>query len=150
MNVAAGNSHTLRLKKMHARILLVSAMAWAISSCDYSVFPDDVRPAVQREFVGHSVAEMIATYGKPTLRQMQEGHAVYYWETLSSGVYRPQYTATTQGAIGNVAYSGTTTMEGDPQATVTPCVLVAGTAHDSDIVERIDVRGMDCGAFLKR
>lgn len=150
MNVATGNSHTLRLKKMHPRILLVSAMACAISSCDTPLFPDDVRPTVQREFVGHSVAEMIAAYGNPTLRQMQEGHAVYYWETLTSSVYRPQYTATTQGTIGDVAYSGTTTMEGDPQANVTPCVLVAGIALGSDIVERIDVRGMDCGAFLKR
>jgi hypothetical protein len=92
---------------------------------------------------------MLAVYGNPVRREIQQGHTVYYWQTLTTSVYRPQYTGTTQGTIGDVPYSGTTTMQGDPQANVTPCVLVAGTAIDSDIVERIDVRGMDCGKFLR-
>ena len=123
----------------------------AIAGCtDVGMFAEDVQPRIQQELVGKRAPELFAMYGSPYLAQIQQGHHVYYWRSISASSYTPTYSATTQGQIGGIPYSSTTTTNGDPQTNVTACVLVAGTEIDSDVIERVQLRGMNCGPFLKR
>lgn len=111
---------------------------------------EDVQPILQSKLVGLPVTSLFALYGEPDLSQVQQGHHVYYWQRLTAYSYTPQYTAVTQGTIDNtVPFSSTTTMAGEPQAGAVPCVLVAGTVIGGNIVERIQVRGISCGAFTR-
>ena len=114
------------------------------------MYASDAQPLIEAKLVGKSAADLFGMYGRPVLSQVQEGHHVYYWQTTSASVYTPTYTAQTNGTIGATPYSETTTVAGDPQVSTTACVLVAGTAINSETIERVQLRGMNCGAFLRR
>lgn len=127
------------------------AICLALFGCADMMFktPEYVQPILERKLVGLPAQDLFVAYGEPTRSEVQYGHHVYYWESISVSSYTPQYTSTTQGYIGSTPYSGTTTTAGETQVSAVPCVLVAGTRVDSDIVERIQVRGFSCGAFLR-
>jgi hypothetical protein len=119
-----------------------------LCGCSTLMTGEDALPILGPKLIGRHASDLLAMYGQPDLVRVEQGHDVYYWSRLHTYVYTPQYTATTQGTVGNTPFSSTTTMPGETQAGAVPCMLVAGTRIGSDIIERIDVRGMACEMFL--
>jgi len=122
----------------------------SLTGCASFVTAEDAQPVLSNRVFGLHIDDLIAMYGRPYLNDVQQGHSVYYWQSLSAYVYTPQYTATTQGTVGNTPFNSTTTMQGETQVGAVPCVLVAGTGVGTDIVERIQVRGASCESFLRK
>jgi hypothetical protein len=130
------------------RKFIVAASLCLLSACA-DMSPEHVQPIIERKLIGLPISELLRMYGEPAHTDVQERHHVYYWVSLSTSVYTPTYQAKTQGYVGNTPYSGTTTFSGDPHVNVTPCELSVGTHIASDVVERVRLRGFDCGAFLR-
>jgi len=145
-------SKTKMLSAMNWKTMTAIWLALSVSGCAMlgPKGPDEVQPSVEHRFLGRPVQEMVAAYGQPARVEIQYGHYVYYWVQITARSYTPTYTANTQGYVGNTPYSSTTTMQGDTQGFVGPsCTLSAGTDVDSDRVIKMQVRGFDCGLFLR-
>jgi hypothetical protein len=122
----------------------------ALCGCATFMTAQDAEPILAPKLVGHNVSDLFSMFGNPDAHQVQQGHDVYYWHRATAYAYTPQYTATTQGNVGNTAFNSTTTMNGDVQAGATLCELVAGTMVGTDTVERIQLRGASCEAFIRK